>query len=290
VGDEHDAEAAARGPGRLVVYGTRPVLPLFFLVNGVLNYPLKSGALKTWLIFLATTVFFGLSWVHVMGLVFAGGLNVIAGMVGLAVLLVATPIWLIWVFLGLLSIVTETAAGADVAEDWGVDMYDRLFDALYVFNSLALSGAFGLAIARFATEALRQVVPDAAAQEPGLLAEACLLAGMWLVFPILLLSFLETGSFINPVSWPVWRSLVVALPGWLGFYLLSAVLAAGAIGLDAFFVGVGGRVGLVGSAAVVTAAVVIYFRMLGRLGWHCMDRLAGRKPADHAKSNQLFSP
>ena len=56
-----------------------------------------------------------------------------------------------------------------------------------------------------------------------------LLARLRLLFPIVLLSFLETATMYNPFSGLVWRSLVTVWHGWLAFYFLSAVLGVGAV-------------------------------------------------------------
>jgi len=268
-GDEEDEPGASRRRRRVLPQSARPVLPPLPLVNGVFTYPFQAGGLKHWLILSGTALMLGLAAAVVLGLATAQGPIVALGVAFAGIYFLTALVWLIWVFLGLLTITNETAEGVDVVEGWGSDLYDRIFDSLYLFNSLALSSALGLAIDRFATEALRLVDPEAAAwQGPGVMI------GVWLLFPILLLSFLERGSFVNPASGAVWRSLVVAWPGWLGFYLLSAILWSVAIGLDWALVHHGRHIGAIVSAGILCATLMIYFRMLGRLGWYCTERLA----------------
>lgn len=90
----------------------------------------------------------------------------------------------------------------------------------------------------------------------------------WFAFPIILLSSLEADSVFVPLSVPIARSLWRHLRGWAMFYLLSTLtvlapdvvllLAADALphSLLALLLG-----------PVTAAAIFIYARLLGRLGW-----------------------
>jgi DNA-directed RNA polymerase subunit M/transcription elongation factor TFIIS len=270
--NEQDGKGSSRRRRRVLPQSERPVLPPLPLVNGVLVYPFQAGAVKHWLILSATACVLGLAGVFVFMLARLPGVAAVLALPLSGLLVLALLIWLIWVSLGLLAVTCETASGSDTVEGWSSDVFDRMFDALYIFNSFALSSAVGLAIDRFATQALLQFQEDAVCQGPGVAI------GVWLLFPILLLSFLETGSFINPASGPVWRSLVSAGRGWLGFYLLSAMLWSVAIGLDWALVTSGGYIGVIASACLFCATLMIYFRMLGRLGWYCTERVGRPEP------------
>jgi hypothetical protein len=96
--------------------------------------------------------------------------------------------------------------------------------------------------------------------------------GLWLLLPVALLSSLSTSSrwfVFRPVV--VWNMLRLA-PFTFMVYMLSALLAASVAGL-AYVTLVCGWLVLAPAAAVATAtAILIYGRLLGRLGWK-MGRL-----------------
>ena len=95
------------------------------------------------------------------------------------------------------------------------------------------------------------------------------------LFPIFLLSMLETRSPTDPVSLAVWRSVLYAWRAWLAFYLIALATAVVAAALVAAAIRqAGGAVGLVATGVLPTVAWMIYFRLLGRLAWFCSGRWA----------------
>ena len=155
-----------------------------------------------------------------------------------------------------LTIVTETSAGNDRIESWPdlglfLNWVGNLF---YVFNAAVLC----LALAQL----LNWLVPGAHAAIVGVTT--------FLLFPILLLCELEANSAFLPVSRLVFTSLWRQGRCWLLYYAESACLLLAAAAFVAFAGPLMGRtVGTALVGALFAAVAMIYFRLLGRLAWHC---------------------
>jgi len=178
---------------------------------------------------------------------FLGGVAGVGGMV-----------FAVWAALGLLVILTETASGSDRIEDWASgEVFDRMFDGFYVINSLALCVLIGWGVERW---------------QPSVPTSLGISAAVFLFFPVFFLSMLETGLVLNPISFRVWGSLFWAIWGWARFYfctgLMLAALGGAALGLYTLM---GLSAGYL-LAPLAAAVVMIYFRLLGRLGWYCTER------------------
>lgn len=93
-----------------------------------------------------------------------------------------------------------------------------------------------------------------------------------LLFPFLLLSILETGSVFVPISKPVYRCVRKRPGTWVWFYVEStAILGAAAwITTELWLRGAWWRFAL--AATLATAAIIVYFRLLGRLGLVCANQ------------------
>ena len=170
-----------------------------------------------------------------------------------------------------LAVVRDTANGLNDITSWsGQDFLDYLLDPLYLFNSACVSVlpgvVLGWLLARY-----------------GLSGRVLGPAGAMLLFPIVLLSMLESGSPLAAISGLVWRTLAVAARGWAAFYLTSAALLL-MVGATAT-VGqwIGGLWGTIVAAATLAAGWLIYFRLLGRLAWYCADRTAETEPDEEAE-------
>jgi hypothetical protein len=90
---------------------------------------------------------------------------------------------------------------------------------------------------------------------------------LWIFFPFLLLSSLETESVLMPFSMPVVRSLGYQFGGWVMFYLLATLIAAtaGAAAYYGFSFSPLATFALGGP--VLATGALIYARLLGRLAW-----------------------
>ncbi len=87
------------------------------------------------------------------------------------------------------------------------------------------------------------------------------------LFPILFLSALECDSFFLPWSPSVWKSLVRHAGAWLAFYVISTPLLAGWSVGSLFLLGQSPYASVVLLGPALAAVVLIYARLLGRLGW-----------------------
>jgi hypothetical protein len=165
----------------------------------------------------------------------------------------------------LLGILQDTANGKDAIESWpDVNFLDWIFEAFYVFS--------GLFIAVFPACVLAKVLSLVGAPDAlfWLITVGGSSLGILLLFPFALVSMLESGSAIVPVSQPIIRSLRLARGSWIVFTLLSLLVIGAGVCLGAARV-------LWSDSTVMNfifallgiVLFAIYFRLLGRLTWCC---------------------
>ena len=132
-----------------------------------------------------------------------------------------------------------------------------------------------LAPAAMTVRMLRNVwLPDETALRVLLLAGP----GLWLFFPIGLLSSLSAQSRWVPFRWTIFLCFLRVAPAALVFYVQTAFLLSVAV-VPWYYALFGDRTILLPVAAVVSAAVLfIYARLLGRLAW-IIQRLPARQRA-----------
>lgn len=237
---------------RLIFGGKRPSLPRLPMLAGVFNFPWQRGERLRWLC---------LSLALLLPLALASGAFAF-DLLGLFYWPFGCTFALAWVavaFSYAAAIVRDTAEGNRSVENW-IDgpFFEGIGDCLYVINALTLS----------AIPALVLLVPGClSGLECLLIVTLCLL----LPFPVLLLSMFEADSPLVPVSPAVWRSMFAAWWAWGAFYAETAVLCL-AVGwlLQATWL-IGAWWALVPDAFLLVAAMMIYFRLLGRLGHCCAD-------------------
>lgn len=163
---------------------------------------------------------------------------------------------------GMQGILQDTSNGMDEIESWpDLNFVDWFGEMFFIAGSafLAISPAF----------ALTKLTGS------GLVFLGAFTAGMIAVFPFVLLSMLETGSVINPLSRPIQRSIRLAGGRWIQF-IVSAVIVI-VIGAGLFFVRVAYRDMTILNLMVAVGFVVlsaVYFRLLGRLAWCCRVAVA----------------
>jgi hypothetical protein len=159
-----------------------------------------------------------------------------------------------------LVIVQETGLGQDEIV-WPNEPYqDWLGHAVQFIELLGI----WLAPAALAARLLREVwLPDDAALRVLLLAGP----GLWLFFPIGLLSSLSAESRWVPFRWAMFVCFLRVAPAAIVFYILTAFLLSAAV-IPWYYALFGGQAYLLPVAAGVGAAVLfIYARLLGRLAW-----------------------
>jgi DNA-directed RNA polymerase subunit M/transcription elongation factor TFIIS len=244
-----------------------PRPPRWPLVSGVFNFPWRRGCLAKW-VWLSIGAML-IAEMELLGWSLGRGIGLGAGIAaaGPAVLsmlfqVLAGCLAVCWAgvfFINLLTILGDTAAGADEVGQWpdAIAFVDWAGSTFFVINSLGLSLLAGQGLGRL----LDRV------QLPGVYA----MVGVPLVlFPWLLLSMLEANSPLVPVSRAVCGSLLRKWRAWLGFYLETILLLAviGASAIAAMLIG-SLPVAMPVLAMTMVASLMIYFRLLGRLAWCC---------------------
>jgi DNA-directed RNA polymerase subunit RPC12/RpoP len=262
------AEAARREP---------PPVPRWPLVTGVFSFPCYSNVCVRWLglsFWLAIVLALLQGFIAMMA-VRSLGSWVVAVFVSLP-LFVSGGVWWIVMSSPLLAVLEDTSEGVDRVENWphSVWLCNSIRDPIFVLNAGLLSLLPGVAI-------------DAALGRFVAVSWIAIPIGAVVLFPFILLSMLEVDSVFAPVSLPVWRSLRKARAAWFGMYLESAALWA-LVGIIAFCAWRNGStLWLALGATAVVGWLFIYFRLLGRLGWICGERLAKESDADtHADADE----
>jgi hypothetical protein len=182
-----------------------------------------------------------------------------------------------------LVVVQETAQGQDDII-WPNEPYvDWLGHAVQL---LELVGIW-LAPAALTARLLRNVwLPDETALRVLLLAGP----GLWLFFPIGLLSSLSAQSRWVPFRWTIFLCFVRAAPAALAFYIQTALLLSVAV-VPWYYALFGGRGVLLPVAAVVSALVLfIYARLLGRLACIIQRLPAPQRSPTKAKAAKRPEP
>jgi hypothetical protein len=153
-----------------------------------------------------------------------------------------------------LAIVTESSEGNDAIEAWpDLVFLDWMFEGLYVVMAALVSCIPGWLLAL------------AWPGEP-LLRAGVIAGGVAVFFPVVLLSMLDVGSPLAPLSAKILGSLWRAPGAWLVFWVESALLMAGLVGAAAaIYQWTPAALVLMGPVFVLVS--IWYFRLLGRLGW-----------------------
>jgi hypothetical protein len=163
------------------------------------------------------------------------------------------------------AIIEETAAGMNHIENWPESLVlDDLPSLVFPAMAMFLAALPGVAINWLSKNSVSQIwifAPISA----------------MLLFPFTLLSILETGSVFVPFSMPVFRCVYKRPGTWIWFYAESTAIVAAAAGIGVLlwppipwtnfsFA----RIAF--AAVLLTAAILIYFRLLGRLALVCANQ------------------
>ncbi|MGO8750145.1 MAG: hypothetical protein ACLQNE_29720 [Thermoguttaceae bacterium] len=238
----------------------RPTLPAHPFLSGVLSFPFYPNVWVCWLswtciascvAYLLTVAVQLASAGSPVSLFFAMVIGIGAGVFGLLLFAAASAY--------LLAILQESAEGADRIENWPeTALLDWIFQCLNIVIAMSLALMAGTVVDRLLDHTGRHLVPGA-------------VLGLLGVFPIALLSVLESGSPFLPISMPVLHSLRYAWRGWAVFYFQTVILVPGAIAASVFALVRGGLWAIVPAATLLVATCLIYFRLLGRLAWYCAE-------------------
>jgi DNA-directed RNA polymerase subunit RPC12/RpoP len=235
--------------------------PRWTFFSGVFSFPWHGNAIARWGMLSLGLVFAGV--LATAGLSLMGG-DLIGGFTmaffGMAVL------WLsIWSFSYaahcMIAIVEDTSAGADEIISWPEsDWREWLWHFLHVAYLVAVSIALGFGLSRLA--GLWLPLPN--------LIWALAVFGL---FPILLLSSVDADSPFVPLSRRVRRSLPSLAWAWLLVYGLSGLMWTALVATVWALAQINDYLVPLVVGPLLSAVVLIYARLLGRLGW----RVAGQK-------------
>ncbi len=237
-------------------------LPSRPLVKGVFSFPGYFAvwprwiAFSIWLALVLVLVRFAVNFLaNAMGNGIAGaGLAIGAVLCIMMSSITGGSLWLAISGL-LLGVLEDTSDGLDKIENWPESMFSNLRASYFTLNAVVMSALPGVAVSS---------IFISGGEPRGWVATP---ASVLLLFPIVLLSMLAQNSPMIPIDRMVWRSLKTSRASWIFFYIESLVVLglAGAAGFVAWQ-----RDGiwiLAAAAVVIVAALLIYFRLLGRLGW-----------------------
>ncbi len=251
-GSEEDYFEIARQRG-LIIDRTPPPRPKWLYFSGVFGYPWRGVNLTRWIVMsvgLCVLGFIGVEAASSVGILGGRGENSILAIFLIMFFVLSSAVTMSYVSAVCQEIIQVTADGLDLPSDNGLDDW-----AMYFFALLGMAGLWvgGGALGYPLTFVFGPI--------------ACVVSSM-IVFPVLLLSALETGSFVIPISRPVFRSLLTYPSGWLGFYLLIAGLwTALFAGFALLFSSLGPFLAVFACSPLVAALMMISARILGRLAY-----------------------
>jgi hypothetical protein len=161
-----------------------------------------------------------------------------------------------------LSVLEQTSHGYDKITDWSVGEWrEWLWSLGYTLGALAPALLVGAAVGTLFSFT-GSWVP------------------LWLItflsYPILLLSALDNGSILAPLSMPMLRSLRQLWWGWLIFYGETGIMLVGLLLLLFVLFPVNPFMAVAVTTPPTVAFMLLYARLLGRLVW-CIGQVQGDK-------------
>lgn len=243
----------------------RPPLPAAPFRTGVLKFLIDPLTVAR-LIVLALALFTELAAVQAAVVSAEGGpiaqfISVVArmGAVVLGILLAVN------LAVSLLGILSDTANGKDNIESWpDVNFLDWIGESLYVFSALFLAVLPGAATAQ-----LTHLLGMPVSVFWTIMVVGCGI-GITTLFPFILVSMLEAGSPILPVSQPISQSLRLARGSWIVFTMASGCLVVAGCALCAVrLLSPDYTVLNLIVAILLVLVIALYFRLVGRLTWCC---------------------
>ncbi|HUG89496.1 MAG TPA: hypothetical protein VML55_01595 [Planctomycetaceae bacterium] len=225
--------------------------PAFFV--GVFGFPWREGVFSRWLL-----LSFGCSIVGIASVM----------MLYVAAMGIYSAVWALRMAWGwsciltfgyasacCLPIITETAAGGDRVEGWPEPYWkDWALDLARVGLTALEAAAVAFGIAKLAELGTGHFwLP--------------FLAAVYVLFPIAMLSSMHADSVLVPLTPGVLRSLVKCWSAWLMFYGVVALVSVAWPGLLVLGFGFNEWLIPIATAPLMSAVILIYARLLGRLGW-----------------------
>lgn len=284
------AEEDSGGEKTPAILSARPQPPPWPLLQGVFSFWAQPAAWIYWFtLSLLGTFLFSLLLGSLALMNIPSPATWMGSVIFMSISFVLGMLFVVFNSINCLAILQESAAGNRVIEDWpGLMVFDLLGESLAFVNSVLIA----VAVAWLITYPL-------AGQET--VRAFCEFLLIILLFPILLLSMLEAGSFLLPASAAVWQSLLRSWRTWLMFYAESFLLAFAFMAYLAILAFCAARYvqDITPSTALLLVALgvgpgvfweMVYFRLLGRLAWVCDEdsrrELAAAEEAEEKAEEQ----
>ncbi|BBO31267.1 hypothetical protein [Lacipirellula parvula] len=233
----------------------RPAVPV---VQGVFSMIFSAEVMVRWValsLTLTGLLFLLASAVNAMGtqalylLPFYAGGCIVAGF------------WMISAAPLFVAIITESSGGADELHDPPGWMALDYAETGFIIIATMLSALPGWLATKAAVG-----IPDE--------QRFALAAAIWLiVFPFIVLSALEQGSMFAIFSPRIAASVVRCFIPWATFYIVSALAVAAAGGVTYFLLSQANLLALFPIPWLAVALVLLYMRLIGRLGWWIADAM-----------------
>ena len=229
-------------------------------VEGVVNYPIYPEIIPIWIgIGIAVMGIVVLIWM-ISALMATGSLMMVGAAFVSCVLSVCFLGFNMMFCPALLYIIENASVARDRIHDWPrSDIFDRFYSFLFVTFAIVFSSLPGMSVA-LALSSLG--VPYAM----GML-------GTVITFPLVMLSMLESNSMFGVISAAIWRSLSVTFASWVQFWIATALLIGGAVGIGWGIWRFNPMASIVVGALVGGIVMVVYCRLLGRLAWVVMSQV-----------------
>ena len=235
-----------------------PEGPIFF--SGTFSFPWQRSAWPRWLLLSSFTL---VVWFLIYWVIEWSSTNPMGAVLVIPPLVLIVGPWIVLISVHVTAIVQDTSEGLHEVFAWPdlSQWLDWFMESLFVVSSAAIAAIAGYGVSRCFNAS-------------GNLSHVGLFAGSFFVFPVALLSTLDSGSPLIPVSRPIWASLYRVVGGWITFYLAAAILAAVVLIPTWFAIQYYPRASSVVLGPYLAAGVMVYARLLGRLGWHCAVQTA----------------
>ncbi len=236
-----------------------PGPPKLLFFTGVFTFPWRLRTLAAWL-----WISFALI-VPALGLVFCIWLVDIGATIGLRFFLPPTvlvgALSLSYTAAACMIVIERTSQGYDDVIEWPEGMWrEWVFTLLAGACILALPMAIGTVIGKLTIAPLWPSI----------------LLSVHFLFPVFLLSSLDTGYLLAPLSWNVLRSFLGLWWAWGLFYLeTGALFGVWLVATKAAFAEHPVVTVLI-AMPLLAAAILIYFRLFGRLAW-CLAEYSDKR-------------
>ncbi len=249
------------GEGPQYYFEEPPKIPRRWYFDGVFEFPAYPTTYMRWLSLSMIGGMLAFLIASILAFAFSG--DNVTFMMAAVPFSASAALGIVWMAVAgahFLVIIRLTSFGHDQVEDWPPGMFvDWMFDFLYFFLAAVVS-----------------IVPAAAPvwafdligiHAWPLLFLIPLLFSM--LFPFVLMSMLEGGSPFHIVTPAICKTLVAHRREWALFWVEGTLVVALAGGVSGGLIYLAGLPAILFVAPVFTGALIVYFRLLGRLAWWC---------------------